>query len=149
MHCRSLWTPPPFPTLLLSQDSFFLFFLVAGPWDLLRLCNTNPRVSSWHKGGWILVTATLLYYNSGCHEQVSACNRCCRTAWATVHWSLCIHRFKSWRPWRDMERAISLSSSDMWQQTIVEGFGGEGRGLYWDGNTAEHCKVDNTQITIP
>jgi len=29
-----------------------------------------------------------------------------------------------------MERAISLSSSDMWWQTIIEGFGGEGRGDY-------------------
>jgi len=29
-----------------------------------------------------------------------------------------------------MERAISLSSSDIWQWTIIEGFGGEGRGGY-------------------
>jgi len=29
-----------------------------------------------------------------------------------------------------MERAISLSSSDMWWRTVVEGFGGEGRGGY-------------------
>jgi len=29
-----------------------------------------------------------------------------------------------------MERAISLSSSDMWQWIIIEGSGGEGRGGY-------------------
>src|SRR6266702_6901842 len=27
----------------------------------------------------IHIVAIVLYYNSGCHERVGACNRCCRT----------------------------------------------------------------------
>jgi len=42
MHCKSLWTPP-FPH---SYKILSFYFLVAGPQDLLCLCNTNPRVSS-------------------------------------------------------------------------------------------------------
>src|SRR6266702_6874992 len=50
-----------------------------------------------------------------------------------------------------MERAISLSSSDMWWRAIIEGFGGEGRGGYIEmatlPNTAKWITPDNYSIT--